>query len=326
MTFVRHPAGPILTREDIPDIPPFLRDPTSVFNPGAVWTGGEVRLLLRVQTRGRRTFLVPARSADGVRFAVADRIATIDGLEAIGETIHHVYDPRLSVIEGRGCGVFAVDTEGGCRMAIATTEDFENFAVAGVETGEDLRNGVLFPEKVGGRYLRLDRPNRKDAAGQPGSGDEIRLSESKDLATWRPVGPVMRGRPRYFDELIGAGPPPVKTRDGWLLVYHGIATHFAASSIYQAGVALLDLEDPTVVIARGIDNVLEPRETWEQVGQVPNVVFPTGLIVKEIDAMGFAVPDQPALLYYGAADTVVGLAESSVEALVRAAHDGKGDR
>ena len=71
------------------------------------------------------------------------------------------------------------------------------------------RNGVLFPEKVRGRYLRLDRPNRADLPGQPGSGEVIRLSESKDMATWRPVGPVMRGRWHYFDELIGAGPPPI---------------------------------------------------------------------------------------------------------------------
>ena len=320
MTFVRHATNPILTRADIPGIPPFVRDPSSVFNPGAVRFEDEVRLLLRVQTRGRRTYLVPARSADGVTFDVADRVATIDGLEAVGGTIHHVYDPRLSVIEGRGYAVFAVDTDDGCRLVTAATDDFERFTVIGVDADEDLRNGVLFPERVAGRYLRLDRPNRPDVAGQPGSGDEIRLSESDDLATWRPVGPVMRGRWHYFDELIGAGPPPVKTRDGWLLVYHGIATHFAAANIYQAGVALLDLEDPTVVLARGADNVLEPREPWELTGQVPNVVFPTGLIVTETDTSGIALPDARVLLYYGAADTSVGLAESSVRDLVTAAH------
>jgi len=321
MTFARHAANPILTRDDIPDIPPLIRDPSSVFNPGAVWFEDEVRLLLRVQTRGRRTYLVPARSADGVNFDVADRVAVIDGLDAIGGTIHHVYDPRLTIVEGKGYGVFAVDTDDGCRLVTAKTADFERFTVIGVDADEDLRNGVLFPERVGGRYLRLDRPNRPDVPDQPGSGDEIRLSESDDLATWRPVGPVMRGRPHYFDELIGAGPPPVKTRDGWLLVYHGIATHFAAANVYQAGVALLDLADPTRVIARGTDNVLEPRETWELTGQVPNVVFPTGLIVADTDRSGFAVPDARVLLYYGAADTSVGLAVSNVEDLLRSAHE-----
>ena len=68
---------------------------------------------------------------------------------------------------------------------------------------------------------------------------------------------------------MGAGPPPLLTAHGWLLIYHGIATHLVSSWIYQAGVVLLDLEDPTRVIARGRDNVLEPREVWELTGQVP---------------------------------------------------------
>jgi predicted GH43/DUF377 family glycosyl hydrolase len=316
MTFVRHPANPIVTREDIPDIPPAIHDPSSVFNPGAVFHDGKFRLLLRVQTRGRETFLVPAVSDDGVSFTVADRLAVIEGLDRIDATIYHVYDPRLTVIEGRGYGVFAVDTEDGCRLVTAGTDDFERFRMIGGVGEEDVRNGVLFPERVGGRYLRLDRPNRPDVPGQPGSGDEIRLSESDALATWSAAGPVMRGRWHYFDELIGAGPPPIRTADGWLLVYHGIATHFAASNIYQAGVALLDADDPTTVIARGRLNVLEPREAYELTGQVPNVVFPTGLIATDVDDAGIATRESPLFLYYGAADTVVALATSTVGAVL----------
>ena len=91
------------------------------------------------------------------------------------------------------------------------------------------------------------------------SGDAIWLTESDDLVEWRPVGEVMSGRPHYWDELIGSGPPPVKTEAGWLHLYHGVATHFASSNIYQAGAVLLDLEDPSRVIARTWDNILEPR-------------------------------------------------------------------
>jgi len=320
MTFSRLDANPLITRRDIPDIPPFVRDPSSVFNPGAVRTGDGIRLLLRVQTRGRRTFLVPARSDDGTTIEIEDRVVAVDGIEAVGEPVHHLYDPRLSVIDGRGFGVFAADVEHGCRLVTAATDDFGRFTVIGVDRHEDLRNGVLFPEKVGGRYLRLDRPNRHDLAGQPGSGNVIRLSESDDLIRWKPVSAVMQGRRHYFDELIGAGPPPLRTEAGWLLVYHGIATHFASSNIYQAGVALLDLEDPSRVIARGIDNVLEPREPWELTGQVPNVVFPTGLVPMEGEG-----PDTRVLLYYGAADSVVGVAESTVGALIEAAYEGAED-
>jgi predicted GH43/DUF377 family glycosyl hydrolase len=312
MSFDRHPASPILTRTDIPDIAPVIHDPSSVFNPGAVYHEGKFQLLLRVQTRGRETFLVPAVSDDGVSFDVADRLAVIEGLDRIDATVYHVYDPRLTVIDGKGYGVFAVDTDDGCRLITAETDDFETFRMIGGISDEDLRNGVLFPRRVGGRFLRLDRPNRPDVPGQPGSGDEIRLSESDDLAGWSPVGTVMRGRWHYWDELIGPGPPPIETPEGWLCVYHGIATHFAASNVYQAGVALLDLEDPTKVVARGRLNVLEPREPWELTGQVPNVVFPSGLIATGRSEHGIATRESTLFLYYGAADTVVALATATV--------------
>jgi len=105
------------------------------------------------------------------------------------------------------------------------------------------------------------------------------------------------------------------------VVYHGIATHFAAASIYQAGVALLDLEDPTRVIARTRRNVLEPREPWELIGQVPNVVFPSGWVVDGAPADEVARPDARVRLYYGAADTCVGLVETTVADLLRACHE-----
>jgi len=126
----------------------------------------------------------------------------------------------------------------------------------------------------------------------------------------------MSGSPRYWDELIGPGPPPVKTRAGWLLIYHGVATHFASVNIYQAGAALLDLADPRIVLARSRDNILEPREPYELSGQVPNVVFPSGMIVEEYDDEGYARPDSLVRLYYGAADTCVGLAETTIQELI----------
>jgi beta-1,4-mannooligosaccharide/beta-1,4-mannosyl-N-acetylglucosamine phosphorylase len=130
----------------------------------------------------------------------------------------------------------------------------------------------------------------------------------------------MRGRLHYWDELIGPGPPPLKTREGWLLIYHGIATHGSAC-IYQAGVALMDLEDPSRVVSRGRSNILEPRELYELTGQVPNVVFPTGAIVERHDEEGFADPSSDVRVYYGAADTCVGLAICTVDDLLAACRD-----
>ena len=123
------------------------------------------------------------------------------------------------------------------------------------------------------------------------------------------------GRLHYWDEIIGSGPPPVKTKEGWLQVYHGVARHFASSNIYQGGVALHDLNDPSIVLYRGKYNILEPRELYELTGQVPNVVFPSGIMVDEFDDNGFASLDSKVLIYYGAADTSIGLAVTTIKEL-----------
>ncbi len=317
----RHPGNPILTRADVPDAPPRLTDATSVFNPGAVKVGDRYLLIVRVQARSRETFLMVAESADGVRFAVRPGIVELRGIEKLKERVYHVYDPRITRLEGAYYVMFAMDTDGGCGLGLARTEDFRDFEFLGVTSTGDVRNGVLFPEKVGGAYLRLERPNRARLEGGPATGSEIWLAESDDLLRWRARGPVMGGRFHYWDEYIGSGPPPVKTRRGWLHVYHGVATHFGSASIYQAGVVLLDLADPSKVLGRSRGNVLEPREPYELSGQVPNVVFPSGMVVEKTDAEGYALPSSPVRVYYGAADTAVGLAETTVAELLAAASE-----
>jgi len=321
VALTRSPESPILTRVDIPDIPPEIIDATSVFNPGAVLHEGRYLLMLRVQTRGRETFFMTAESGDGTHFEVSPRIVPIRGIDRVDGTVYHSYDARITRLGGTFYIMFAMDTDAGCRLGLARTTDFETVDFV-VTSGEiDIRNGVLFPEKIDGSYMRLDRPNTVSFEGGVTSGDEIVLSRSDDLLNWRTVAPVMRGRPHYWDELIGPGPPPVKTREGWLLVYHGIATHLAGACIYQAGAALLALDDPSKVLERSRDNILEPREPYETTGQVPNVVFPSGMIVERYDEQGFADPDSRALVYYGAADTSVGLATATVGELLAACRD-----
>ena len=313
-------ASPVLTRAHIPPVRPDLCDVTSVFNPGAVRVEGRELLLLRVQTRGRETVLMPAERTPERRFEVWHHVVQIQGLDQLGLTIHHVYDPRLTLLEGVVYAIVALDLDDGCRLALARTHDFKDYTLVSADTEGDRRNGVLFPERVGGRYLRLERPNLVTPPGGATSGDEILLAESEDLVTWNVVGPVMAGRPHYWDELIGSGPPPVKTHAGWLHVYHGVALHLG-TGIYQAGAVLLDLQDPSRVLARTRQNLLEPRREYELVGQVPNVVFPTGLVVEEVDGQGFALPHSRVRIYYGAADTVVGLAVSTVTELLDRCHE-----
>lgn len=312
----RYQNNPIITRKNIPEIPPYLVDVSSVFNPGAIKFGDHYLLMLRVQNRGRETFLLMAESDDGLHFEVTHRIVHFDGIENIKATIYHCYDPRITRIDDIYYIMFALDMEDGCRLGLAQTCDFENFDFMGIVSEDDNRNGVLFPEKINGKYLRLDRPNKVQLTGGPTSGNSICLSESYDLLHWQTVGVIANGRVHYWDELIGSGPPPIKTERGWLQIYHGVATHFGSSNIYQAGVMLLDLENPLIMIARGRYNILEPREMYELVGQVPNVVFPSGAIVEEVHANGFARLDSRVFIYYGAADTCVGLAISTSETLI----------
>jgi beta-1,4-mannooligosaccharide/beta-1,4-mannosyl-N-acetylglucosamine phosphorylase len=318
----RHPANPILTRASIPDVPPFLTDVTSVFNPGAVKLGDRYVLLLRVQARSRETVMVMAESPDGVRFTVRPEVVEFKGLEKVAGRIYHVYDARITPLEGAYYIMFAMDMDSGCQLGLARTEDFEDFRFLGVTSKDDVRNGVLFPEKVNGVYARLERPNTARLDGGPTTGSAIWLAESEDLVHWRRRAPVLEGRFHYWDELIGSGPPPVKTRRGWLHVYHGVATHFGSANIYQAGVVLLDLKDPARVVGRCRGNILEPRELYELAGQVPNVVFPSGMVVEESDREGYALPASPVKLYYGAADTAVGLAVTTVGELLAAATEG----
>ena len=316
MIFRRVSSNPIITRTDVPNTVAFS-DVSSIFNPGVITHGDEIVLVARVQTRGRRTHFLVGRSGDGLRFRFSPRPIVFDGFDPIAIGAYHVYDARVTRIEGAIYLTVAIDTDEGCRCGIASTSDFESFSWLGITDDTDIRNVVLFPRRIGGAFARLDRPNTAGSGGEPPSGDTMYYSTSPDLLTWTRRGEVMRGRPRYWDERIGSGPPPILTEHGWLHVYHGVATHFASVNLYQAGVVLLERDDPSRVVARGPANVLEPREPYELTGQVPNVVFPTGWTIQE------PITDAARVrLYYGAADTVIGLAESTIGELVSACRSG----
>ncbi|MEN8193929.1 MAG: glycoside hydrolase family 130 protein [Bacteroidota bacterium] len=316
---IRHKNNPIVVNSDIPAIQPILQDVSSVFNPGAIKFEDKYLLMLRVQNRGRRTYFIMAESEDGINFRVDDKVIKFEGLENLGLTLHHMYDPRITKIDDEYYIMFAMDVEDYCSLGLAKTNDFQKFEFMGIVSDKDVRNGVLFPEKIDGEYYRLDRPNTAQVEGGPLTGNSIFLSKSKDLVNWERTSLIAQGVNHYWDEMVGSGPPPIKTRKGWLHIYHGIAMHYAP--IYQAGVMLLDLHDPSKVIARGSQNILEPRELYELVGQVPNVVFPCGIIAEEYDEEGYAIDSSEVKVYYGAADTSVGLATSTVEELIKQCYE-----
>ncbi len=316
----RHPRNPLLTRRDIVSSHPALRDVSSVFNPGGTWFQGQILLLLRVQNRARETLLVKAWSENGVDFRVESEPLPLLGLERCPQRVFHVYDPRITRLDGLYHVICAMDTDQGCFLGWFTTPDFGALDFRGLVSTADTRNGVLFPEKIDGRYLRFERPNTLRMADGVKTGSLIVCSSSDDLLNWSDAREVFSGRPHSWDELIGSGPPPLKTEQGWLHIHHGVATHFGSANIYQAGVSLHDLARPWLTLARGKYNLLEPREMYEICGQVPNVVFPTAALPLHTDSRGFVPLNAEILVYYGAADTCVCLATTTAEKFLEAVH------
>lgn len=314
----RYSHNPIICPKDIKMSGVRFKDVSSVFNPGATFYNNKYILLLRVQSRGRRTFIVKGSSLDGLNFKISESPIVIKKINLVKDEIYHIYDPRITKINNKYFIIVAMDLDIGCRLGLIITEDFENFIFKGIISNSTNRNGVLFPEKINNKFVRLERPNNAKGEGIL-SGNQIHVSNSNDCMNWTNSNILLEGNPHFWDELIGAGTPPIKTIIGWLFLYHGVATHFSSSNIYQVGVAILDIKNPNKLLYRSTQNILEPRELYEQVGQVSNVVFPTGMIVENYNEDGYAEIDSKVNIYYGAADTCVGLAFSTVGELIKMA-------
>jgi len=192
---------------------------------------------------------------------------------------------------------------------LATTDDFVNFTPLYNLSEPSNRNAVLFPEKINGMYCRLDRPQNCSDAGS------IWVNYSRDLEFWGRAMPVKMPKVQWNRNKCGAGAIPIKTDKGWLEIYHATAST-CSSENYYLGAMLLDLEDPSKVVAAPRSMVLAAEEVYECVGQTPNVVFTSGAV---------EMPDGALNIYYGGADTRMCLAQTTVEDLVRYCleNDGK---
>jgi beta-1,4-mannooligosaccharide/beta-1,4-mannosyl-N-acetylglucosamine phosphorylase len=196
----------------------------------------------------------------------------------------------------------------GPTIGIAWTTDFKVFHQMENSFLPYNRNGVLFPRKVNGRYLLLSRPSDN---GHTPFGD-IFISQSPDMEFWGHHRHVMKPSTGWDWVKVGAGPIPIETSEGWLMIYHGVSNS-CVGFVYRAGVALLDLNEPWKVLYNAKANILSPETSYEMIGDVPNVVFPCATLC---DAKTGKLA-----IYYGAADTVVGLAFSTVQDLVKFAKD-----
>jgi beta-1,4-mannooligosaccharide/beta-1,4-mannosyl-N-acetylglucosamine phosphorylase len=278
------------------------------FNPGAIRHGDETLILMDAATLTANYVFWLARSKDGVHFTPDPAPVKWPAPdETHAETC--VYDPRITPIDGGYVILFASQGEQhGVRIGMVRTKDFVEFERLPAASEQGNRNGVLFPEKIGGRYCRFERPfgnPHTDPAG-------IWLSYSPDLIHWGQARPVLMPRPGgWWDNFkVGGGAVPIRTDKGWLNIYHG-TTKTCSGILYFLGVAMHDLDDPSKVIARGEDPILWPELPYEQNGRVPNVVFACNALVDR---------DETVRIYYGAADTNIGLAEGKLQDLIDACY------
>lgn len=285
----------------------------TVFNCGVTNYDDKVILIYRAQgTVNNVSHLGWAESTDGVDFERRpEPVFSPGGLdESFG-----VEDPRLTWI-GDTCHMLYTawgphpDHEPGTigpegwpyawiKVNHASTKDFVTWDRHGtVFDGPDNKDAAFFPRKVGDRYMAFHRI-------QP----SMWVAYSDDLKTWGDYKVIMEPRPGCYDELkLGAGGPPIETDEGWLVIYHGVDHN----KVYRLGVAMLDKDDPTKVINRPVEPILEPEEPWELVGDVPNVVF----------TCGTAELGDDYLIYYGGADKVIALATANKRELIDFALNG----
>lgn len=231
-----------------------------------------------------------AVSSDGINFnRLRDPIMVND----IAQEARGPEDPRIVEIDGTYHMMytgFGGRFPGDYRISYATSSNLITWQRHGIVLDEANKDASLFPEKIGGKYMLLHR--------RP---PDIWMAFSEDLKNWDEHRILMKAIPDsdWENEKIGIAGPPIKTESGWLLIYHGVSK----SHTYSLGIAELDLENPSQVISRQSEPILEPELDWEINGHVPNVVFSCGQVIK----------DGELYVYYGAADTVIGVANIALQ-------------
>ena len=294
--FKRYEGNPILTAEDWP------YEVASVFNPGAIKFNDEFLLLVRVEDKQGYSHLTTAKSKDGKTNWQIDSKPTLVAEPELGEDKIGLEDPKIVWLEERqeyviSCVSFFKGVAGEPPgISLIATKDFSNFEHLGRQLIPPNKDASLFPRKIRGYYALINRPIVEGRA-------DIWVSFSKDLNSWgKDRTLILAGHRTWDSDRIGLGPPPIETPEGWLIIYHG-SRNTASGSLYRIGLALLDLET-LEVIRRSRNWVFGPKESYERVGDVGNVVFPCGAIVDE--------KTNELLVYYGAADFVVALVTANL--------------
>lgn len=283
------------------------RSTARIFNSAVIEYEGAFMGVFRADHKDGKANLHVGSSRDGIRWDITDDTIHWKDEQGTPYDPFYAYDPRLVRIDGMHYIIWCTEFGGGPSIGLGMTEDFKTFTRLDNVFLPCNRNGVLFPRKINGFYRMLSRPSD---TGHTPFGD-IFVSESPDLIHWGRHRKVMsRGASGWWQGLkIGAGPIPIETTEGWMMIYHGVV-NTCNGYVYSMGAALLDLDEPSRVIYRTRDYLLTPEKPYETVGFVPNVAFPCATLH---DAATGRIA-----IYYGAADTYVGIAFTTIQDLYRA--------
>lgn len=299
MPIWRYSQNPIIRRDAIPSS-------NSIFNSAVVPFEDGYAGLFRCDSKCVSMDLFAGFSKDGVHWEINHEPISFEGDAEVIKREYR-YDPRVCFIEDRyyitWCNGYHGPTIG-----VGYTFDFKTFHQMENAFLPYNRNGVLFPRKINGKYVMLSRPSD---TGHTPFGD-IFCSLSSDLEYWghhrHVMSTIKDDISAWQSTKIGTGSVPIETDEGWLLIYHGVL-NTCNGFVYRMGAAILDLEQPWNVIARSKAYVMAPYELYECVGDVPNVVFPCATLA---DSQTGKIA-----IYYGCADTVTGLAFTTVDDMVK---------
>jgi predicted GH43/DUF377 family glycosyl hydrolase len=296
MEICRYDQNPILTKDDVPF------KVNSIFNPGAVKYKNNYLLICRAEMPTGRSSLVLARSSDGIKFKVDSKpfITPEDHKEHFKYAEWGIEDARVTEINKKYYLTYTGYSRFMPLVILAETRDFKSFKIHGPICEPSNKDCAIFPEKINGFYWKVDRPSAEYRR-------DIWMSSSPDLIHWG--GYRLLTEPAYGTweaDKIGGSTPPIKTPEGWLMLYHGVRG-FGISSIYKLGVMLLDLKKPWIVKGRSKEPILAPDKNYERIGDVGNVVFSNGWIAED---------NGDIKIYYSGADINICLANTTIKTLI----------
>ena len=292
----RYSENPIIGRNPIPGV-------ARIFNSAVMPYEGKFIGVFRGEQTNGIPYIYLGRSEDAIHWNIEHEKIAFEDENGKPFMPRYAYDPRLVKVEDTYYIIWCQDFYG-ASIGLAKTKDFKKFVRLENPFIPYNRNAVLFPRKIGGNYVMLSRPSD---SGHTPFGD-IFLSESPDLVYWGRHRHLMSNSSEWWESVkMGGGAAPIETSEGWLLFYHGVSST-CNGFVYSIGGAILDIDHPSVVKYRCETFLLTPEEWYEEKGFVPNVCFPCATI--HDSATGRIA------LYYGAADSYVGLAFTTLDQIV----------